>query len=65
MYIHFYSFTICFLSWFCVVFRKISAKTKNNQNLEYISFKGYYNLKSIYQVFNLFILNNLFFNWDN
>jgi len=34
MYIHFYSFTIWFLSWFCVVFRKISAKTKNNQNLE-------------------------------
>ena len=39
--------------------------TKNYQNLEYISFKSDYNLKSIYQVFNLIILNNLFFNWDN
>ena len=48
---------------FCVMFRKTSAKTKNNQNLEYIYHcKSYYNLKSIYQVFNLFILNNLFFN---
>ena len=47
---------------FLVVFRNTSANTKNYQNLEYVLFNSYYNLKSIYKLFNLFILNNLFFN---
>ena len=62
-----YCCRIIFIYDFCHVFvlcLEIQVpNTKNYQNLEYVyTIRRYYDLNSIYQVFNLIILNNLFFN---